>query len=488
MGLELAAYRFIGNEEYDKNTVKPKRTCKGICKKFKVKKPTGVSRYGSGQAKCQICDVWIDHKGCHLTDGSAADIGDFGWFCNCCNYRVRRNPRNKKYKEKLRQNNSKEKLASDITEKKIEFESINQNPCPKCGIKPTENNIESVFGMRISNGKSIRQSQCHNCRGSKFSEIEENVMREKTRKFRVDEINRLISKALMLIRKDSVGIYENVLKDELKISENEFLQIIPKLTRLEDIIEESEDGDDENSKKILKSITNKEENKTIKKLKKTTLSTQKSQTKQELEFSFDVGKLEEEMGDKSESDTKVSNKTKEASKLEFSLNVEQLKEEINESKNKISKKYEESEKTKKPINNPNSTIPDSKTETIMECKEVIKYKRRKIDIGLVRELFLEYIELGSIKKVCEKHPWTNEEKIRRHLQTPKRLPKKIQRIAHDLVSDPESSLSIAMYATDYFKWDGNIDDEDKIMNFVKKLQTGFEKNNDLRLKLMGKIK
>ncbi|MCH8048926.1 hypothetical protein IIC44_02410, partial [Patescibacteria group bacterium] len=57
------------------------------------------------------------------------------------------------------------------------------------------------------------------------------------------------------------------------------------------------------------------------------------------------------------------------------------------------------------------------------CNEVIKYKRKKIDLKLVREFYLEYAELGSVKQVCKKHPWVDEDKIRRHLQTPERLPK-----------------------------------------------------------------
>ena len=79
-----------------------KRTCKGICKKFKVKKPTEKGRYVSGQGRCQVCDVWIDYNGCHIKDGSPANADDYGWFCNCCNYRIRKHPRNLKYKEKMK--------------------------------------------------------------------------------------------------------------------------------------------------------------------------------------------------------------------------------------------------------------------------------------------------------------------------------------------------------------------------------------------------
>lgn len=89
------------------------RTCKGICKTFHVKKPVSGSRYGSGQGHCQICNTWIDHSGCHMNDGTAAPEESVGWFCNCCNYRVRQKPRNKRYKEKLR-NEEKNANRNDI--------------------------------------------------------------------------------------------------------------------------------------------------------------------------------------------------------------------------------------------------------------------------------------------------------------------------------------------------------------------------------------
>ena len=95
------------------------RTCKEICKKHIVKKPTSGSRYGSGQGRCQICDVWIDYRGAHTKDGSPATKDSMGWFCNCCNYRVRQKPRNKIYKEKLRNDKKDEAETSEHMEDEI---------------------------------------------------------------------------------------------------------------------------------------------------------------------------------------------------------------------------------------------------------------------------------------------------------------------------------------------------------------------------------
>jgi len=82
-----------------------KRTCLGICKQYKVKKPTGqVGRYEAGQARCQTCDIWIDHNGCILKKNNRPATPDsFGWRCKCCNVQVRQKPRNLVYKEKLRE-------------------------------------------------------------------------------------------------------------------------------------------------------------------------------------------------------------------------------------------------------------------------------------------------------------------------------------------------------------------------------------------------
>ena len=80
-----------------------KRICNGICKKYTVKKPVGVGRYASGQARCQICDVWLDHNGCITKNRKQAVENTIGWICKCCNYKVRQKPRNLYYKEKMRE-------------------------------------------------------------------------------------------------------------------------------------------------------------------------------------------------------------------------------------------------------------------------------------------------------------------------------------------------------------------------------------------------
>ncbi len=66
-------------------TVEEIMSCKGICERYKAKKPVALGRYTSGQKRCQICEIFIKWE---------------GLWCPCCGYRLRTRPRNLKYKAK----------------------------------------------------------------------------------------------------------------------------------------------------------------------------------------------------------------------------------------------------------------------------------------------------------------------------------------------------------------------------------------------------
>ena len=61
--------------------------CKGICKRYQALKPIIGSRYGSGQKRCQTCEIFIN-----------VDT----LYCPCCKTRLRAVPRNSKYKQRIR--------------------------------------------------------------------------------------------------------------------------------------------------------------------------------------------------------------------------------------------------------------------------------------------------------------------------------------------------------------------------------------------------
>ncbi len=62
--------------------------CKGICRKYHIKKPQIGTRYGTGQKRCQVCELFIKVE---------------GLFCPCCGYRLRTKPRNSKSKALFRE-------------------------------------------------------------------------------------------------------------------------------------------------------------------------------------------------------------------------------------------------------------------------------------------------------------------------------------------------------------------------------------------------
>jgi len=61
--------------------------CRGECLKHKATGSFIGGRYKFGQRRCQVCDLFI--------------VWD-GLWCPCCGYKLRSKPRNKKYKQKLR--------------------------------------------------------------------------------------------------------------------------------------------------------------------------------------------------------------------------------------------------------------------------------------------------------------------------------------------------------------------------------------------------
>ena len=73
--------------------------CKGICIRHKAHKPFGSSRYGTGNKRCQICEIFIKWE---------------GLCCPCCGCRLRNGPRSFKFKAKLRMKKQKEKQIEEF--------------------------------------------------------------------------------------------------------------------------------------------------------------------------------------------------------------------------------------------------------------------------------------------------------------------------------------------------------------------------------------
>ena len=148
--------------------------CKKICLQYAAKKPTTSGRYDAGQKRCQICEIYMTVEG---------TIDKKGIYCKCCHYRVRGKPRNRIYKEILRNNQNKDSEKADFSplDEKIENESIStfEKICPKCSLtqiivntrQEFEVAVEELFGYRQMNSNDsnskIPQSYCRKCRSTK---------------------------------------------------------------------------------------------------------------------------------------------------------------------------------------------------------------------------------------------------------------------------------------------------------------------------------
>ena len=64
----------------------PNTGCNDGCRKYRASRPKIGSRYGLGQKRCQICEVFIQWDGI---------------WCPCCGCRLRHKPKNRKFKEML---------------------------------------------------------------------------------------------------------------------------------------------------------------------------------------------------------------------------------------------------------------------------------------------------------------------------------------------------------------------------------------------------
>ncbi len=152
--------------------------CKKICLQYAAKKPTNSGRYDAGQKRCQICEIYITVEGTQ---------DEKGIYCKCCHYRVRGKPRNRIYKEILRNHQNSTTDDGDLSidspslEEKIENKSIATftKICPKCNltqvtvntIQEFEDEVRELFGYRQINSNDpasiIPQSYCRQCRSTK---------------------------------------------------------------------------------------------------------------------------------------------------------------------------------------------------------------------------------------------------------------------------------------------------------------------------------
>ncbi len=412
-----------------------------------------MGRYESGQAHCQICDIWIDHKGAHVKGDLPATEELTGWFCNCCNYRVRRKPRNKKYKEALRAKRDPARKGTDKIKSRIpkdhELTRVILRICKDGKPYTTRVMLDEIadeFGLGeqersfAGSGKETLLSNRQRwaiyylkkanlvtqSRGSITITDSGRIMLKRNppkmdRKFLLkiaedgsfgtdsvgesdqvskdrNKMNKLITSVLNSIKRNAEGIYLSDLKRELGISDIDKVKLLPKLARIDGVIK----------KEILHKGTHLD-----------TLLKYKSQNK---------------------SITKD---------IDVEPNIEKI--------------------TKEMI-----------MEHMANKRDIIKELRR--------HLTKEFVELRSMKKLMENNPGIPKDTIKRHARTSLRLPDKLRKMENEgtLHPDPECSLQIALFAVNHYDWDGEKEKIHDVVHMVQSILECLRDNNDLKLMFTGR--
>lgn len=100
---------------------------------------------------------------------------------------------------------------------------------------------------------------------------------------------------------------------------------------------------------------------------------------------------------------------------------------------------------------------------------------------LRKRLTSEYLKSNSITKLLHANPEYTKINIMDHVITDKRLPLKLKKLENDgaLHSNVNCSLYIALYAVNYYEWDGQNDTEDDVINLAKSISIYLQKNKEI---------
>ena len=448
---------------------------------------------------------------------------------------------NKQYDKNLKSENS---ILNEVQKKG----SINQNPCPKCGIMPNVNNIESIFGMRVSAGNQIRQSYCRNCRSisvnvkNKTSDIDENekVNYKISENEFDDELNKNLIQSI-IFNLDEISIkmqdfekYNDQISDLLNKHEsidselveffksylNETKDNIMKLLSKRVFFSDTPYKYIKNSLNELNEIQeNIQENITYLKNSNQEFQDYIDEKNLQLWNETNYNELDQEINELIILDEHELNsiETSDGDELNFietlvdnfsniidnqNSNIgilENIKNNVvkilanREIKNKVivkkSSKIIKSEDTENDISD--DVVAYLAYKMVKEYKRTHKsngeYQDQFIDKKLKLKLIKKYEALKHqnktklILKICKLYPKYSKMKILRHLTTPIRLPEGLQELERTggLGTQFQTSLTIALCACDYYDWDGEVQNEQKIEQLAKRIWDYLKNDNDL---------
>ena len=461
-----------------------------------------------------------------MQNGKAATADSKGWFCNCCNFRIRRNPRSKKYKEKLRSANSiykengntksnnkidlpdfnKQKthmikcIARCIPQNKNGFqkyefeesltrhgmsitkiesgfnESIEKiielaytlNPpnkismiveferiCTNINDIPTKHRFEKHSQLKISQYENefgtwerlleklgydllYKNKKSHTLKDTNIA----SPVSDKTRpeylqnssvQADIDVLNWRIGEALRLMKSNPDGIYLSDLRRLFEIPQESMPSIITRLVRIEGVSK--------------KNIVYKE-------------------VLQDVLLSYKVNEIE---GKESKDEINKHRST------------DDVKQE--------SKPYKDTQESILEKSSTDKMVQDIGTLAQQMVNEHIANKT-EIQKHLRQRLTKEFVELGSMSKVIKNNSEVTKDVIKQHVRTSMRLPLELKMLENEgnLHPNPDCSLQIALFAVNYYEWDGKKKNEKNVMQLAQSLSIYVNKNINLNQIFSGKIK
>ena len=505
--------------------MKSNRICKEICKKFRVTKPTGQGRYDAGHGRCQTCDVWIDYHGAHAQNGEAATADSKGWFCNCCNFRIRRNPRSKKYKEKLRSANATYKENSNAKSgNKVDLPDFNKQRTHmiKCIVEciPQNKNdfqqhefeklltqygmsiakIESGFNESIEKILDLAYTLNPPNKISMIVEFERicvsinaiptQRMFEKHSQLKVSQYKNEFGTWKNLLEKLGYGLHKNKKNNALKNTnivrplsdktDSKYLQNSPAQTDIDvlnwrigealRLMKSNPDGIYLSDVRRLLEIPQESMPSIITRLVRIEGVSKKNivykEVLQDVLFSYKVNEIEGKESKDEINEHRSTDDTKQESKP------------YKDTQESILKKSS----TDKMVQDIGTLAQQMVNEHIANKTEIQKHLRQR--------LTKEFVELGSMSKVIKNNSEVTKDAIKQHVRTSMRLPLELKRLENEgnLHPNPDCSLQIALFAVNYYEWDDKKKNEKNVIQLAQSLSMYVNKNNNLNQIFSGKIK
>ena len=104
---------------------------------------------------------------------------------------------------------------------------------------------------------------------------------------------------------------------------------------------------------------------------------------------------------------------------------------------------------------------------------------------LRQRLTIEFVKGKSISEICKSNPEYSKNEILKHIITDKRLPAELKKMENEQYfdSDTKISLLIPLFAVDYFQWEGEKKDEQKVIDLAVEIKECLTNNPKLREKL-----